>query len=82
MQQNDKARELLERLAHDDDFRARFEADPISVLQSLGVEVNDEARRTLAAGERRLPSKEEIEGSLDQMAADLTSKMNYLPHCY
>jgi len=37
---NDQGNELLRRLATDDDFRTRFEADPAAALVELGVDTS------------------------------------------
>lgn len=58
----DRALEFVTRLAQDDDFRARLESDPRSVLWDYGIEVSDE----LIPAEVVLPSKDDVQAVIDQ----------------
>jgi len=51
---------LLHRLAHEEGFRSRFEANPGVLLQQMGINI------PLAPGplQGTLPSKEDLEGAL------------------
>jgi putative modified peptide len=56
--------ELLHKLAHDDDFRARLKEDPHGVLAEHGISVEG-----LPAEEVHLPPKEAVQEVHGQLAA-------------
>jgi len=59
----DEARELLRRLAEDDEFRGKVEQDPKAALLHYGIDLSDDA----GAAFRQLPPKEEIQRFLKQV---------------
>jgi putative modified peptide len=73
------AREFLELLAGDDDFRARVEAEPQAVLAEYGIQVTDESFPDTVT----LPDKTEIENVLAKIIeADELGKTGHQPHGY
>jgi len=75
---------LLDKLSTDDDFRAKFAADPRSVLASLG----DEEAKSAAPGARgawaclavtTLASKEQIAASREEISKQLGSEALFSP---
>jgi putative modified peptide len=75
---------LLDKLSSDDDFRARFQADPRAALASLG----DEEAKNAPAGARgawsccvvsKLASKETIAASRAELTKQLTGAVMFTP---
>ncbi len=71
---DDKVRELLQKLATDDSFRARFENDPSGVLGEYGVAFDPQR----LPGKVTLPAKDEIAKNADAMAQHVTSTMGII----
>jgi putative modified peptide len=60
---DEEARELLRRLAEDDEFRGRVEQDAKAALLDYGIDLSDDAGAAL----RQLPPKDEILRFLKQI---------------
>lgn len=65
----DNARKMLERLASDDEFRARVEADPIGGLAEYGFKI-DPANVPKSV---KLPEKAQIRANLDALSQEFHS---------
>ena len=78
MATQDNARKLLERLAEDDDFRARMEADPVAAFAEHGFTLDP---AILPDKKVVLPSKEEIRGNLDKMSRQLEATSGWIVFC-
>jgi len=77
----DVAHKLLDKLAHDDDFRSLFQSDPHAALAQVG-QVTPEADRgvegvdpVVCASSGKLASKDDIKSARDQIASQLTSQI-------
>lgn len=77
MTNQDNARKLLERLATDDDFRAKMESDPITALAEHGFKVDP----SIAPSKVQLPSKEEISGNIELMSKQLEATSAWIVFC-
>ncbi|WP_147653799.1 NHLP-related RiPP peptide [Vulcaniibacterium gelatinicum] len=75
MTAQDNARKLLQLLATDDDFRRKFEADPVGLLKAYGIEVDPSQ---VPPGGVRLPSKEQIARNLDTLSNELHATMGII----
>jgi len=74
----EKHRDLLQKLAHDDEVRSAFEANPASVLKAHGVDFDPAQLPSPAT----LPSKEELQRTFDKRmsaAGGLGAQMIPLP---
>lgn len=68
------AHKLLDRLATDDEFRARMEADPVAALAEYGFHVDP----TIAPYAVMLPSKEHIRENADLLASQLVATSGWI----
>jgi len=76
------ADKLLELLSTDNDFRARFEKDPTTAVQSLGHTV-PEGVQLSCMDTTMMASKEEIAAARETIKDFLTSAAAYSnPHCF
>lgn len=66
---------ILNKLATDDAFRARLEADPVSALASLGITLRPQD----VPAERHLPPKEVIAAEHDILFNQLASTKVMIP---
>ncbi|HZX78939.1 NHLP-related RiPP peptide [Lysobacter sp.] len=66
--------ELLQRLADDDDFRSRLEANPVATLAEYGFQV-DPAIAPFAA---HLPSKEHIRDNMDLLSKQMEASNTWV----
>lgn len=74
-----QGREFLEKLASDDDFRARVEREPKAALAEYGVDVPDHALPQAVT----LPPREHVQGMLAHLnEQDELGKTGHLPHGY
>lgn len=62
----DKLEEVLRKLSEDDDFRAKFEADPAGELKAHGVDVDPDR----LPSDPTLPSKDEIKRTFHERAEE------------
>ncbi|MDQ3617474.1 MAG: NHLP-related RiPP peptide [Pseudomonadota bacterium] len=77
MTSQENARKLLQRLADDDDFRARMEADPVSVLAEHGFMVD----REIAPAKVELPSKEDINKNIELLSKQFDATNSWVIFC-
>ncbi|HEY5613664.1 MAG TPA: NHLP-related RiPP peptide [Lysobacter sp.] len=77
MAQQTKAQQLLERLATDDEFRARMEADPVAAFADYGFVIDPE----IAPGSVTLPSKEHIKANADLLAKQFEASSGWIVFC-
>lgn len=69
-----RALELLDRLATDDEFRARVETDPVAALAEYGFEIDPK----IAPYAVKLPSKEHIRDNAELLAAQLEATSGWI----
>ena len=74
MATQDNARKLLERLASDDDFRARMEKSPVAAFAEYGITVDP----GIAPSRVVLPSKEEIGSDMDLLAKQIDRSFGFI----
>lgn len=77
MANQDNARKLLDRLAKDDDFRARMEADPVGAFAEYGFEINQE----ITPDKVKLPTKDEISESSDLLSKQIEATNGWIIFC-
>lgn len=77
MANQEDARKLLDRLARDDDFRARMESDPVAAFAEYGFTVD----REIAPGKVNLPTREEISKSSDLLSKQLEATNGWIIFC-
>lgn len=77
MAKQTKAQQLLERLASDDDFRARMEKEPVAALAEYGFVIDPE----IAPSNVALPSKEHIKENADLLAKQLEATSGWIVFC-
>jgi putative modified peptide len=77
----DLADKLLDKLSHDDDFRAQFQRDPYAAMESLGYQT-DQAQRGVEGADPvvccaglagNLASKDDIRKARGKLREQLTS---------
>jgi putative modified peptide len=78
MATQDNARKLLQRLAEDDDFRARMEADPVAAFAEHGFTLDPDI---LPDKKITLPPKDEIERNIDKMSRQLEATSGWIVFC-
>jgi putative modified peptide len=64
------AHKLLDKLAHDSEFREHVLGDPVGAMASLGVTVDPAS----VPHQRSLPSKAEVKANLKALHSKLTSR--------
>jgi putative modified peptide len=72
-----KAQLLLERLATDDEFRARMEHDPIGAFADYGFVIDPK----IAPARVTLPSKQDIKANADLLAQQLDATSGWVVFC-
>ena len=72
-----KAKQLLERLATDDEFRARMEKDPIAAFADYGFVIDPK----IAPAAVSLPSKEQIHANADLLAKQVDATSGWVVFC-
>lgn len=77
MTEQTKAQQLLERLARDDEFRARMEKDPVAAFADYGFVID----ATIAPGSVTLPSKEHIQANADLLAKQFEATSGWIIFC-
>lgn len=77
MATQENARKLLERLATDDDFRAKMEADPVAAFAEHGFTIDP----SIAPAKVQLPSKEEINKNTDLLSKQLEATSGWVVFC-
>ena len=77
MAKQTQARQLLERLASDDDFRARMEKEPVAALADYGFVIDPE----IAPARITLPSKDDIKENSDLLAKQLEATSGWIVFC-
>lgn len=77
MANQDNARKLLDRLAGDDDFRARMETDPVGAFAEYGFTIDQE----IAPDKITLPTKDEISKSSDLLSKQIEASNGWIIFC-
>jgi putative modified peptide len=77
MANQDNARKLLDRLAKDDEFRARMEADPVATFAEYGFTID----HAIAPNKITLPSKDEISKSIDLLSKQIEATNGWIVFC-
>lgn len=77
MANQDNARKLLDRLATDDDFRARMETDPVAAFAEYGFTIDHE----IAPSKIKLPTKYEISKSADMLSKQIEATNGWIIFC-
>lgn len=72
-----QAQQLLERLASDDDFRARMEREPVAALADYGFVIDPE----IAPDRISLPTKEHIKANADLLAKQIEATSGWIVFC-
>lgn len=72
-----KAQQLLQRLATDDEFRARMEKDPVATFADYGFVIDPK----IAPASVTLPSKEHIKANADLLAQQLDATSGWVVFC-
>ena len=68
------AQKLLERLATDDDFRARMEADPVAALAEYGFVIDPK----IAPHAVSLPPKEHIKENIELLSKQIEASSTWI----
>jgi len=77
MTEQTKTQQLLQRLATDDEFRARMEKDPIGTFADYGFVIDPK----IAPASVSLPSKEDIKTDADLLAKQLDATSGWVVFC-
>ena len=77
MASQDNARKLLQRLAEDNAFRERMQADPIAAFAEYGFVIDP----AIAPHRIELPTRYEIDRNIDLLSRQMASTNGWIVFC-